>query len=88
MNIIFDPIPLKQLNFIKRQPSIDSDQSDDSKSEADTISLSDINFNTSSDWNYIINPNPLGANYWRNNKTGQQQNEPPAQFFRSKRGLD
>jgi len=64
-------------NFIKRQPSIDSDQSDDSKSEADTISLSDINFNTSSDWNYIINPNPLGANYWRNNKTGQQQNEPP-----------
>ena len=65
-------------NFIKRQPSIESVQSDDSKSEADTISLSDINFNMSSDWNYIINPNPLGDNYWRNNKTGQQQNEPPS----------
>ena len=64
-------------NFIKRQASIQSDQSDDSKSEADTISLSDINFNTSSEWDYIINPNSLGANYWRNNKTGQQQHEPP-----------
>ena len=64
-------------NFIKRQSSIKSDQSDDSESEADTISLSDINFNTSSDWNYIINSNPLGSNYWRNNKTEQQQNEPP-----------